>query len=218
MQIGFLGGTGIEARGLALRLATAGASVALGSRTPERARNTARELKELFGPARLEGMDNRDMLSSCEMVLLTVPASEALNAVRTYGSLFKPHHVLIDVTVPLVMRAGYPECLEQEGLSNAEIIARALPADVPLVAAFKTIPAAILADPDSLLNCDDFVCGDSDEAKAKVLAVASLIPALRALDAGPLRAARTLERMAALAVALNRKYRKKGARFRLEGV
>jgi predicted dinucleotide-binding enzyme len=45
-----------------------------------------------------------------------------------------------------------------------------------------------------------------------------LIPSLRALDAGPLRTARTLERMAVLAVDLNRRYRKKGARFRIQGV
>jgi len=204
--------------GLALRFTAAGASVILGSRSPERAVRAAEDFHSKFGPSLLCGMSNQDMIESCEIIFLTVPFSEALHTVAAYQNLFKPHQVLVDVTVPLAFRAGYPEYLDQEGMSNAEIIARALPAGVPLTAAFKTIPAAVLADRDSELHCNVFVCGDSEEAKAEVMAVASLIPSLRPLDAGPLQVARTLERMAVLAIALNRKYKRKGARFRMEGL
>jgi predicted dinucleotide-binding enzyme len=50
------------------------------------------------------------------------------------------------------------------------------------------------------------------------MAVAELIPTLRPLDAGPLRNARILERMTVLAIHLNRRYKKKHARFRIEGL
>ena len=59
---------------------------------------------------------------------------------------------------------------------------------------------------------------DVDEAKRSVIAAATLIPSLRPLDGGPLRMARTLERMTVLAAELNRRYRKKGARFKVEGI
>jgi len=63
-----------------------------------------------------------------------------------------------------------------------------------------------------------FVCGDSREAREKVMEVARLIPTLRPLDAGPLRAARTLERMTVLAIHLNRRYKKKSARYSIVGL
>ncbi|HEV8253656.1 MAG TPA: NAD(P)-binding domain-containing protein, partial [Vicinamibacteria bacterium] len=45
MEIGIVGGTGPEGRGLALRLARAGARVRLGSRSLERARTVVDELR-----------------------------------------------------------------------------------------------------------------------------------------------------------------------------
>jgi predicted dinucleotide-binding enzyme len=87
-----------------------------------------------------------------------------------------------------------------------------------LVAAFKTIPAQLLADLDSSLDCDVFVCGDSQPAKGRVLEVASRIAGLRPVDAGWLREAHTLEHMCALAIGLNRRYKIKTARFRVVGV
>ena len=47
---------------------------------------------------------------------------------------------------------------------------------------------------------------------------AALIPTLRPIDAGPLQTARTLERMTVLAVNLNLRYKKRNARFRVEGL
>ena len=87
-----------------------------------------------------------------------------------------------------------------------------------LVAAFKTIPAHVLSEIDQPLDCDVFVCGESPGAKQTVMEAARMIPTLRPVDAGPLRNARILERMTVLVVQLNRRYKSKGARFRVVGI
>ena len=146
--------------------------------------------------------------------------NKAIRALRdeVLRDLGKSGVVLVDVTVPIRFDEGRPDYFEPPEGSNAERIAARLPRGALLVGAFKTIPAHVMADLRVPLDCDDFVCGDSIEAKEKVMAAASLIPGLRPLDAGPLRAARTLERMTVLAIALNRRYKRKGARYRVQGL
>jgi len=218
VRIGFLGGTGIEAAGLALRFAAAGARVVLGSRSRERAAAAAAAGNAILGRPMLDGLANPEMLEDSEIVFLTVPSAKAVEAVEQCRSLLGRRHILVDVTVPLIFSAGGAEYCGPDTGSNAESIARHLPEGVPLVAAFKTIPASILADLHTALNCDVFVCGDVAAAKQSVMAAAALIPSLRPLDCGPLRMARALERMTVLAAELNRLHRRKGARFRVEGI
>lgn len=203
---------------MALRFALAGASVLLGSRSEERARNAAREYNALLGQPFIRGVDNHAMLAASEIVFLTVPFGMAVPAVESCRTDFRAGQVVVDVTVPMGFREGHAEYVEQEAGSNSELIARHMPEGVHLVAAFKTIPAHVLAELETGLNCDIFVCGDSMEAREKVINAAGMIPSLRPLDAGPLRLARTLERMTVLAVNLNRRHKKKGARFRVEGL
>ncbi len=218
MRVGFLGGTGAEGRGLALRFAAAGAQVILGSRSEERAASAARDYNRILGKILVRGATNAQILAGSDIVFLTVPFDQAVTAVRSCRDDFSPGLVLVDVTVPMTFRNGRPEYLEQQGMSNTEIIAGSLPAGVDLVGAFKTIPAHLLAEVDRPLDCDVFVCGDSPRAKEKVMEAVRLIPTLRPLDAGPLSSARTLERMTVLAVQLNRRYQSNGARFRVMGI
>lgn len=217
MRIGFLGGTGIEGKGLALRFAQSGADVLIGSRSEERARAAAGKYNELLKYPRIRGMVNREMLGYSELVFLTVPADQALAAIDSSREDFPAGLVLVDVTVPAKFQQGRAEYPDQAE-SNSELIAGRLPEGVHLVGAFKTIPAHLLEELDVPLACDVFVCGESDMAKEKVMQAARLIPTLRTLDAGPLRMARTLERMTVLAINLNRRYKKKSARFRIEGL
>ncbi|MBP1595480.1 MAG: putative dinucleotide-binding enzyme [Acidobacteria bacterium] len=218
MRLGFFSGTGPEGKGLSLRFAAAGASVVLGSRDLQRASRAADACNTVLGEPLILGMENRELFSACNIIFLAVPYARAVDAVVDARPFLHAGHILVDVTVPLSFRGGGVEYLEQEGGSNSEIIARQLPAGIPLVAAFKTIPAGVLARLDAQLNCDVFVCGDDAEAKRSVLEAASLIPSLRPLDAGPLRSARILERMTALAAWLNLHYKSKGARYRIEGL
>ena len=216
--VGFLGGTGIEGKGLALRFALAGAPVIIGSRSEERAQLAAQEYNTLLGRPLLRGMVNRDLLASAGIVFLTVPADHAVAAVEASRDDFASGLILVDVTVPTQINEGRVEYLERKEGSNAELIASHLPDRVRLVGAFKTVPAHVLAELETPLECDVFVCGDSKEARGEVLELAKRIPSLRPLDAGPLSMARTLERMTILAIHLNRRYKKKGARYSVVGI
>ena len=217
-EIGFLGGTGAEARGLALRFAAAGFRIVLGSRERERAEKAAEACNQLLADPCVRGSENAAMLKAAALVFLTTPYHQAVNAVEACRYAFRADQILVDVTVPMAFAAGRPCYVEQEEGSMAEHIARHLPGSLPLVAAFKTIPAAVLGNLALPLDCDVFLCGDVPQAKIDVMAAVSRIPAVRPLDAGSLSMARTLERMAVLAATLNAHYRKRGARFRVVGL
>jgi NADPH-dependent F420 reductase len=102
--------------------------------------------------------------------------------------------------------------------SAAEHIRARLPASVALACAFKTIPAHLLAALDAPLDCDEFICGDSEAAREQAASLVSLLPGLRAVDVGPLTRARSIEHMTALAVAINRRYKVHDARYRVVGL
>jgi 8-hydroxy-5-deazaflavin:NADPH oxidoreductase len=218
MQIGFLGGTGVEGKGLSLRFAASGAEVILGSRSAEKAQAKAAEYNQILGKPVIRGMTNEAMLSAADMVFITLPFTEAGPAISGLGARIRPGTVLVDVTVPTRFADGRVEYLEQPDGSNAEAIAKHVPPGVELVGAFKTIPAHVLADLDVVLDCDVLICGVSKAAREKVMDAARIIPGLRPVDAGPLSTARVLERMTIFAIQLNRRYKVKGARFRIVGL
>lgn len=218
MRIGVLGGTGTEGRGLAMRFAQAGAEVLLGSRSSERAKAFAREYATAAGGGAVRGLENSRMLAEADLVFLTLPWREAPSALESVTSFLRPGQALVDVTVPVRFRGGGAEILELEEGSNSERIARQLPSGVGLVAAFKTEPAEVLADLKEPLACDIFVASDSQQAKTSVMDSVRFLRDPRPVDAGPLSAARILERMSVLAINLNIRYRKQGARFRVAGI
>jgi NADPH-dependent F420 reductase len=192
--------------------------VTIGSRSAERAEAAATEYNRLLGAGTIRGLVNRDMLQASDLVFLTLPHDQAAAALEGVHPDLRAGMVLVDVTVPMRFQDGRAEYAEPAEGSNAELLASRLPPEVALVGAFKTIPAHVLAEHDTPLECDVFVCGDDRSARERVMEAAGLIPTLRAVDAGPLRAARTLERMTVLAVHLNRRYKRKGARYRIHGI
>jgi NADPH-dependent F420 reductase len=222
LTLGLLGGTGKEGSGLALRLALAGFAVQVGSRTADRAVARAAELKgmvEAMGhAARLTGNENTQVAASSDLVFLNTPFPHAAALLEACRPAWRLESVVVDVTVPVNFETGKVQLEQPDGASGSEFLARRLPQSVPLIAAFKTIPAHLLADLHSRLDCDVFVCGDAQTAKVRVMEMASSIEGLRVIDAGPLREARTLEHMSALAMQLNRRYKIKAARFRVVGV
>jgi NADPH-dependent F420 reductase len=218
-NIGFIGGTGVEGKGLALRLAAAGSSVVIGSREETRAVAAADQYNKILEKPSIRGLSNRDMLAASDIVFLTVKFDQAVAAVEMCREYFRPGQILVDVTVPVRFEKGQPGYLDQpDSLSGAEWVARSVPEGIPVVGGFKTMPAKVLADLGSELCCDEFICGDSKEARLRVMGLARTIPTLRPLDVGPLRMARILERMTVLAIQLNRLNRTDACRFRIVGV
>jgi hypothetical protein len=218
--VGIVSGTGREGSSLALRLAQSGFRVVVGSRSQERAAEKAHELATVLRSVGLSptltGTANSEVVRAVDVVFLSVPFAHVLETARQLP--FRPGSVVVDTSVPVVFNAGKAEFVEVPDGSVSEQLRTVIPAEVKLVGAFKTIPARILSDIDSDLDCDVFVCGDSEEAKNTVVQLSGNISDLRPVDAGALAAARTLERMAALAIQLNLRYKIKSARFRVVGL
>jgi len=76
-RIAFLGGTGPEGLGLALRFAAAGEDVIIGSRQRERAEQAAATLREKLAAAGIDatirGYENEVACQQAEVVALTLP-------------------------------------------------------------------------------------------------------------------------------------------------
>lgn len=218
LELGIVGGTGKQGRGLALRWALAGARVIVGSRKAERAGAAADELNRRVGREAVRFGENSEVLATAPVVVLATPFEHAAETLRRAGRALRPGAIVIDVTVPVSFRAGRADYIEPPEGSASEHLRAFVPPSAYLVAAFKTIPARELLDVGRTLDCDVFVASDSEEARAHVIEAAAGIEGLRPLDAGTLDSARTIERMSVLAINLNLRYRAKGARYRLVGV
>src|SRR5471030_51880 len=215
-SIAILGGTGHLRRGLAQSFAHAGARVIVGSRDPERAREAVAGWGAIG--QEIEVADYAAAVEQGEVTILAVPFTAVDTLLHELHARFKDGTVVIDVTVPVTFAGGKMAMLEVAEGSAAEHVRARLPPGVGLAAAFKTIPAHLLGAGSEPLDCDEFVCGDSDEARARASAMIQLLPRLRAVDVGPLSRARSIEHLTALAIAINRRHKIHDARFRIVGL
>ncbi len=196
MRIAILGGTGSFGRALAVRLADAGDEVVIGSRDEARARMTAAELG-----SGIQGATNDHAVADAGLAVLAVKADAALETARSVAVALGTTPLLSVASDLKFSRDGVRP--DPDGRSLAERIQDLVAG--PVVAGLHSIAAANLdtAPPKE----DALVCGDDDAAKELALALAARVVAGRALDAGPLANARTLEGLTAVIVNLNRRYR-----------
>lgn len=213
-----LGGTGQQGRGLAQRFAHAGVQVIVGSRDPARAEETvaAWTISPTATPIRVA--DNAAAVAAAAITILAVPFATVDLLLQDMHPHFRAGSLAIDLTVPVTFAAGKPAMLDVAEGSASEHIRGLLPAAVRLACAFKTLPARLLGAGVGPLDCDEFVCGDSDTARSEASALVALLPGLRAVDVGPLSRARSIEHLTALAIAINRRHKIHDARFRVVGL
>ena len=150
-------------------------------------------------------------------MLLTVPFDSAVQTLEGLGGHFTAGKVFVDVTVPLRFEKGGPTIVElPEGSASAHL-RRIVPEGIPFVGAFKTLPAHLLEHVYTPLECDTFVFGDDESAKAEVMEIARRIPTLRPVDVGDLGAAPFVEGMTALVIRINRTLKSREGRYRIVG-
>jgi len=215
-SIAVLGGTGHQGRGLAQRLVIAGERVVVGSRDPERARAALAEWPERARS--VEAADNAAAVARAEIAILAVPFPSVDALLAELAGRFKPDMLVIDVTVPVTFTGGKMAIIDVAEGSAAQHVRTRLPEQVRLAGAFKTVPAQLLAEIDRPLDCDEFVCGDSETARAQASSLVQLVEGLRAVDVGPLSRAQSIEHLTALAIAINRRHKIHEARFRVVGL
>lgn len=204
--LAFVGGTGREGLGLALRFAQAGEAVVIGSRVLERAMAAAERVRTAVPGAIADGMTNAHAVRRARRIVLTLPFP-ALSSFLAEAADAMAGKLVIDVVVPVTLEGNFFALTPLEGArSVGEVVQQTVPT-ARVVSAFKNIPAAHLANLARWLEGDVVVCGDDAVARAEVQALVHLLPGLRSVDAGTIRNARYLEAITALLLNLNRRHR-----------
>ena len=205
MVIGFIGGTGPEGKGLALRFALAGEDVLIGSRDETRAAEAAAELSALASQGSIGGGLNEDVASRSDVVFVVVPYSGHGPTLEALRERLKGKTV-VDVVAPMEFGKGGARAVPvPEG--SAALQAKALLPDSTIAAAFQTISARDLMDTDHPVDSDVVVCGQSREARETIMALAEKVPGVRAVDGGGLSNAGYVENLTPLLVNINRRYK-----------
>jgi hypothetical protein len=197
--IGIIGGTGPAGQGVALRLATAGRTVTIGSRDADRARAVAGALAPR-GSGQIGGGTNEDA-AACDVVVVATPWD---SAVATVSALKEP---LEGKTVVSMVNALAREGRELVALypprgSMAAQIAHALPTS-NVVGAFHHLPAAQMVDLDSGLDADVVVFGDNADARQLVAELVNEMPGLRSIVAGSMSLASAVEAFTSVCISIN---------------
>ena len=199
--VGIIGGTGPQGRGLTRRLAAAGHSVIIGSRSAERAQAVAAEYAEV-GDVR--GTTNAEA-AGADLVIITVPYDGHAELLRSLATELADKIVIDCVNplgfdkqgpYPLPVTAGSAAQEAQEILTNSTVIG-----------AFHHVSAVLLDDPDvSTIEGDVLVLGEDRDAVQQVCDLATAIPGARGIYAGRLRNAGQVEALTANLIAINRRY------------
>jgi NADPH-dependent F420 reductase len=220
VNVAVIGGTGAEGFGLALRLASAGHDVTIGSREAERgAAKAAEAVDRLDAPSSVRGTDNASAAGAAAVVIVTVPFGGAAAIYEAIAPAITSETIVCDCTSPLMSAVGgrASHALRPWHGSAAEFVKTLLPKGTRLVAAFHTIGARALQAIDRPVDSDAFVMGDDAEAKAIVGSLIEGIPGMRWVDVGGLQMARIAETLTALLISVNGRYAVHEAGFRVTG-
>ena len=204
-MIGFLGGTGPEGRGLALRFALAGEEVMVGSREVAKAEEAARRIEDRASIAGVRAVTNARVAQESDVVFVTVPFEAQASLLEPLAPALAGK-VVVSTVASLAFDQGRATAMPVPEGSAAAQAQRLLP-ESQVVAAFQNVSAMDLWAPDRRLEGDVVVCSDYESAKKGVMALAERIPNLRAVDGGALVNARYVEGVTALLLNINRIYK-----------
>ena len=210
-KIAILGGTGHEGTGLALRWASNGYEVIIGSRKQEKALKVTQELNEILGKDLITGMENGEAAREADINVLTVVATAHEAAIKGLKEALQGK-ILVDATA----RIQFPNPKPPSSPSAARLAQDALGESVRVVAAFQNIPASSLQDLEKDLDSDVLVCADKQEDAEAVM---DLIrgAGMNAFYVGDLDIAITLEGLTAVLVYLNKYNEIKHASIKIVG-
>ena len=187
-------GTGNMARGIATRLLAGGHETTLLGTEAGKAEGLANE----FGGSVGAGVVGDEIPG--DVVVLAVPYDAATRVLREYGEALSGKTV-VDISNPVDWQT-FDDLVTPLDSSAAEEIQKAAPEGVSLVKAWNTTFAGTLvAGEVAGQPLDVYVAGDDAGAKESVIGLVES-GGSRAIDAGPLRRARELERLGFLGMTL----------------
>lgn len=212
---GFIGGTGPEGRGLALRLAMTGEKVLIGSRDETRAKDAAQSISGHVSDGLVSGAENRFVAREADILFIVVPYAAQRDTLTALKEELAGK-IVVDVVAPLVFEKGKATAVTVEE-GSAALQAKAILPESRIVAAFQNISARDLLEPDASVDSDVVVCADDEEAKQVVMKLAESIKGVGAVNGGGLENARYVENFTALLLNINRIY-KAHSKIKIAGI
>ncbi|MFI8991515.1 NADPH-dependent F420 reductase [Streptomyces antimycoticus] len=200
--VAIVGGTGALGLGLATRWAHSGVHVRIGSRRAEAAQGCADKLPGAVGG------DNTTMIEGAAAVVVAVPFSAHAETMRAIAKIIQPGQLVIDTTAPLLPAGprGLRPIAPWAG-SAAQQAQALLPDGTGLVSALQTVSAATLQNTELPLDEDVLLCGDHKADKNQAADLIDRIPGLRTIDCGLLDISGISERITALLIGINKRYK-----------
>jgi NADPH-dependent F420 reductase len=184
---------------VAIRLASAGYSVVLGSRDAQRAAQSASELVPR-GAGQVSGASN-EQAASCDVVVVATPWDSAVDTVKVLREPLADKVVISMVNALMKQGRELVPVIPPRGSMAAEIAA-ALPAS-RITGAFHHLPAAQMEDLDSDLEADVLVFGDNAAARSATIELVNAMAGLRAVEVGSSALAGAVENFTAVCISVN---------------
>ncbi len=214
-SLAVIGGTGKEGNALAARFARAGVPVIIGSRDAARGEQAAREMNERLGVAHVEGTSNRAAAERADVVLLSVPY-EGIGPILQDVRDAARGKIVINISSALDPERKSRAKVPPAGSTTAEV-QQFFGEGTRVVAAFQNISPEKLEEVEEKIDSDVLVAGADRETRGAVIDLIRRI-GIDAFDAGVLANAVALEALTAVLIAVNIRYKTKGAGIRLTGV
>ena len=211
--IAILGGTGKEGPGLAMRWASVGYKIIIGSRQAEKAQATATELNTRLGLQSVTGMENSPAARVADICVLTVVQSAHQAVLESLREALQGK-ILVDTTARVDFRNPKPPTPP----AAARLAQDLLGPGVRVVAAFQNVPTQVLKQNlGQSLNTDVLVCSDDLQAAQVVMQLAQA-GGMRAFYAGNLENAIVVEGLTSLLICVNAYYHIRTASIAITGL
>jgi NADPH-dependent F420 reductase len=211
--LSIIGGTGDLGSGLARGWSKAGYPVILGSRASDKAEQSAAAL-QAEGFKNVSGTTNASAAEKGEIIIVAVPFSNYEASLAEIKDAVK-NKIVVTAVVPLVPPKVFVVQLPQAG-SAALMAQQALDSSTRVVGAFHNVGAQKL-HAGSKADCDVLVFGDDAEARTEVIKLADAV-SNRGVDGGALANSAAAEALTSVLIAINRKYKVKGAGISISGL
>ena len=197
-----IGGTGALGKALAIRLASAGHEVWIGSRDAARAQASADEVGAMTG-GEVRGATYADAAAESEICFLAVPYAAQADTLAQLKDAVQGK-ILVDTTAPLKPPKVGTVQLPPAGSAAVET-AQVLGPAVRVVSALQTMGAEKLAA-GGAIDADVLVAGDDAEAVEVVRGILTGM-GLRSWHVGPLANSAAAEALTSVLIQLNRRYK-----------
>jgi len=187
----------------------------IGSRDALKAQTTANNMNTQFNLKNVEGYTNRDATAKADIVLLAVP----YDGMKPILEDIKPAaagKVIINIASSLDAEKKSRARINPNG-SIAMEIQNFFGPEIKVVDAFQNISPEQLEKFDEKIETDVLVVGADRETRDMVIGLIKKV-GIDAFDAGMIQNAVIVETMTAALIAINIRYKIKGAGIRLIGV